>query len=237
MRFPSPLVRGRLKQRYKRFLADVVLDTGEHITAACPNTGAMVGLAAPGSVVWLSKSEAVTRKYPHTWELVEADLGAGATLVGINPMQPNRLVAEAIAAGGIKKLAGYETLRREVKYGEASRIDLLLEDERKGRCYVEIKNVHLMRTTGRAEFPDGVTTRGAKHLRELAAMVAQGHRAVMLYLIQRADAETFSIADDFDAAYAEAFKLATAAGVEALAYRCRLSPEEIAVDKAVRLVR
>jgi sugar fermentation stimulation protein A len=237
MRFPSPLVRGRLKQRYKRFLADVVLDTGEHITAACPNTGAMVGLAAPGSVVWLSKSEAVTRKYPHTWELVEADLGAGATLVGINPMQPNRLITEAIAAGGIKRLAGYETLRREVKYGEASRIDLLLEDVRKGRCYVEVKNVHLMRDAGRAEFPDGVTTRGAKHLRELAAMVAQGHRAVMLYLIQRADAETFSIAGDFDAAYAEAFKLATAAGVEALAYRCRLSPEEIAVDKAVRVVR
>jgi sugar fermentation stimulation protein A len=237
MRFPSPLVRGRLERRYKRFLADVVLDTGEHITAACPNTGAMVGLVAPGSVVWLSKSAAVTRKYPHTWELVEADLGSGATLVGINPMQPNRLVAEAIAAGGIKKLAGYETLRREVKYGEASRIDLLLDDERKGRCYVEVKNVHLMRTAGRAEFPDGVTTRGAKHLRELAAMVAQGHRAVMLYLIQRADAETFSIAGDFDAAYAEAFKLATAAGVEALAYRCRLSPEDIAVDKAVRIVR
>ncbi len=105
MRFPSPLVRGRLKQRYKRFLADIVLDTGEHITAACPNTGAMVGLAAPGSVVWLSKSDAATRKYPHTWELVEADLGNGATLVGINPMQPNRLVAEAIAAGGIKKLS------------------------------------------------------------------------------------------------------------------------------------
>ena len=166
----------------------------------------MVGLAAPGSVVWLSKSEAATRKYPHTWELVEADLGNGATLVGINPMQPNRLVAEAIAAGGIKKLSGYETLRREVKYGEASRIDLLLEDARKGRCYVEVKNVHLMRAAGRAEFPDGVTTRGAKHLRELSAMVAQGHRAVMLYLIQRADAESFSIADDFDAAYAEAFK-------------------------------
>jgi sugar fermentation stimulation protein A len=237
MRFPSPLARGRLLQRYKRFLADVLLDTGQHITAACPNTGAMVGLTAPGSVVWLSKSEAPTRKYPHTWEMVEADLGSGATLVGINPMQPNRLVAESIAVGGIKKLGGYETLRREVKYGKASRIDLLLEDGRKGRCYVEVKNVHLMRAAGRAEFPDGVTTRGAKHLRELAAMVAQGHRAVMLYLIQRADAESFSIADDFDAAYAEAFKLATDAGVETLAYRCRLSPEEITVDKAVRVAR
>jgi sugar fermentation stimulation protein A len=237
MRFPSPLVRGRLKQRYKRFLADVVLDTGEHITAACPNTGAMVGLAAPGSIVWLSRSEAVTRKYPHTWEMVEADLGGGQTLVGINPMQPNRLVAEAIAAGAIKKLTGYETARREVKYGEASRIDMLLEDQRKGRCYVEVKNVHLMRQAGKAEFPDCVTTRGAKHLRELSAMVAQGHRAVMVYLVQRADAETFSIAGDLDPGYAEAFKLAEAAGVEALAYRCRLTPEEIVVDKAVQILR
>ncbi|MEO8421574.1 MAG: DNA/RNA nuclease SfsA [Hyphomicrobium sp.] len=237
MRFPSPLVRGRLKQRYKRFLADVVLDSGEHITAACPNTGAMVGLTAPGSVVWLSKSEAATRKYPHTWELVEADIGGTPILVGINPMQPNRLIAEALATGAIKPLAGYGSLRREVKYGEASRIDILLEDERKGRCYVEVKNVHLMREAGRAEFPDGVTTRGAKHLRELSLMVAQGHRAVMLYLIQRVDVATFSIAGDFDPDYAEAFKLAAAAGVEALAYRCRLNSEEIAVDKAVRIVR
>jgi sugar fermentation stimulation protein A len=236
MRFPSPLVRGRLVQRYKRFLADVRLDSGETITAACPNTGAMLGLTAPGSAVWLSRSEAATRKYPHTWELVEADLGGGPMLVGINPQHPNRLVAEAIAARGIKQLAGYEMLRREVKYGEASRIDLLLEDPRKGRCYVEVKNVHLMRRTGRAEFPDSVTTRGAKHLRELAAMVAQGHRAVMLYLIQRADAESFSISGDLDPGYAEAFKLARAAGVQALAYRCRMSPMEIAVDKAVRLV-
>ena len=237
MRFLTPLLRGRLKQRYKRFLADVVLDSGEHITAACPNTGAMLGLTAPGSTVWLSKSEAVTRKYAHTWEMVEADQGGAPTLVGINPMQPNRLVAEAIAAGAIKKLVGYSSLRREVKYGETSRIDMLLEDERKGRCYVEVKNVHLMRDAGQAEFPDCVTTRGAKHLRELSRMIEQGHRAVMLYLIQRSDAETFAIAADLDPAYAEAFKLARATGVEALAYRCRLTPEEIAVDKAVRIVR
>jgi sugar fermentation stimulation protein A len=236
MRFPSPLVRGRLVQRYKRFLADVRLDSGETITAACPNTGAMLGLTAPGSAVWLSRSEVTTRKYPHTWELVEADLGGVPKFVGINPLHPNRLVAEAIAARGIKQLAGYEMLRREVKYGEASRIDLLLEDKRKGRCYVEVKNVHLMRRAGRAEFPDCVTTRGAKHLRELAAMVAQGHRAVMLYLIQRDDAESFSISGDLDPGYAEAFELARAAGVEAFAYGCRLSPDEIAVDKAVRLV-
>jgi sugar fermentation stimulation protein A len=168
--------------------------------------------------------------------MVEADLGDGPALIGINPMHPNRLVSEAIAAGRIKKLAGYATLRREVKYGAESRIDLLLEDPRRGRCYVEVKNVHLMRQPGRAEFPDCVTTRGARHLRELAAMVAQGHRAVMVYLIQRADAESFSISGDLDPSYAESFRLALDAGVEALAYRCRLSADEIAVDKAVRIV-
>ncbi len=233
MRFPSPLVRGRLVQRYKRFLADVVLDEGGPTTVACPNTGSLLGLSAPGSVIWLSRSDAATRKYPLTWEMIEDDLGAGPTLVGVNPMHPNRLVAEALAAGSITPLAGYATTRREAKYGLASRIDFLLEDERKGRCYVEVKNVHLMRNAGHAEFPDCVTTRGAKHLAELSAMVAEGHRAVMVYLIQRADAETFSITGDFDPAYRAAFQKATAAGVEAIAIRCCLSPEEITVDRAV----
>ena len=237
MRFPSALQRGRLLQRYKRFLADVVLDSGEQVTAACPNTGAMLGLTATGSVVWLSKSDSATRKYAHTWELVEADLGAGPTLVGINPLHPNKLVAEAIETGCVKKLAGYSSLRREVGYGEASRIDLLLEDARKGRCYVEVKNVHLMRTAGRAEFPDCVTERGAKHLRELTQMVAQGHRAVMVYLIQRDDAQRFAIARDFDPNYAEAFRLATAAGVEALAFGCRMSTDAISLDAPVRIAR
>lgn len=237
MRFPSPLIRGRLVQRYKRFLADVILDSGEAITAACPNTGSMLGLAAPGSTVWLSRSRSETRKYPHTWEMVEADLGHGPALVGINPMHPNKLVAEAIEMGSIDPLAGYGSLRREVKYGQSSRIDLLLEDEHKGRCYVEVKNVHLMRIAGSAEFPDSVTTRGAKHLGELAAMVAQGHRAVMVYLIQRSDAERFSISGDLDPAYLDAFATATQAGVEAIAYRCRLSAEDIIVDKAVPIGR
>lgn len=237
MRFPSPLVRGLLVQRYKRFLADVRLDSGETITAACPNTGSMLGLNAPGSAIWLSRSDALTRKYPHTWEMVEADLGAGPTLVGINPMHPNRIVGEAVASGLIEELAGYAVTRREVKYGVSSRIDLLLEDERKGRCYVEVKNVHLMREAGRAEFPDSVTTRGAKHLAELSAMVAEGHRAVMVYLIQRPDAETFSISGDIDPAYLAAFHKAIASGVETLALRCRLSSEEIAIDKAVPIAR
>jgi sugar fermentation stimulation protein A len=237
MRFPKPLERGRLIKRYKRFLADVVLDSGETITASCPNTGSMLGLSSPGATVWLSRSDSPTRKYPHTWEMIEADLGAGPSLVGINTGHPNRLVTEAIEAGHIKKLAGYQSLRREVKYGEASRIDILLEDDKKGRCYVEIKNVHLMREAGIAEFPDCVTARGAKHLRELSEMVAQGHRAVMLFLIQRADAKSFRLASDLDATYAETFGQAVAAGVEAMVYTCRMSPEEIALDKAVCIAR
>ncbi len=233
MRFSSPLQRGRLLQRYKRFLADVALDTGETITAACPNTGSMLGLAAPGATVWLSKSDSLTRKYAHTWELVEADLGQGPSLVGINTGHPNRLVAEAIKARRIKGLADYASLRREVRYGEASRVDILLEDSEKGRCYVEIKNVHLMREAGLAEFPDCVTARGTKHLRELAAMVADGHRAVMVFLIQRADAKRFGLARDLDPAYAEAFRMANAAGVEAMAFGCCMSPSEITLDTRV----
>jgi sugar fermentation stimulation protein A len=235
MRFPSPLERGRLLQRYKRFLADVALDSGATVTASCPNTGSMLGLSAPGSTVWLSRSDSPTRKYAHTWEMVEADLGKGPSLVGINTGHPNKLVAEAVEGKRIKTLAGYQSLRREVKYGAASRIDILLEDAKKGRCYVEIKNVHLMRRAGLAEFPDSVTARGVKHLRELSAMVAEGHRAVMLYLIQRTDAKSFTLAADLDPAYSQAFRDATAAGVEAIAYACRLSPEEIALDKPVRI--
>lgn len=230
MRFPTPLKRGRLVQRYKRFLADVILDDGTAVTASCPNTGSMLGLTTPGSTVWLSESTSATRKYAHTWEMVEADLGHGPTLVGINTGLPNRIVSEAIPAGTIPELAGYASLRREVKYGIASRIDILLEDPERGRCYVEIKNVHLSRTHGLAEFPDCRTERGAKHLAELSEMVRHGHRAVMLYLVQRSDAERFAFASDLDPTYAKAFIAAKAAGVTALAYRCRLSPSDIEID-------
>lgn len=233
MRFPTPLISGRLIQRYKRFLADVTLDSGEKVTATCPNTGSMMGLVGPGSRVWLSISDSPTRKYPHTWEMVEADLGQGPALVGINTNHPNKLVAEAIEGGRVKPLAGYGSLRREVKYGKNSRIDILLEDAAKGTCYVEIKNVHMMRKAGLAEFPDSVTERGVKHLVEMADMVKAGHRAVMVYLVQRCDAKSLSFAADVDPNYVAAFKTATAAGVEAIALRCKLSPEEIAVDKAV----
>jgi sugar fermentation stimulation protein A len=233
MLFETPLVTGRLVQRYKRFLADVMLDTGEAVTATCPNTGSMMGLVAPGSRVWLSTSDSPTRKYRHTWEMVEADLGKGPHLVGINTNHPNKLVAEAIAGGKVKSLGDYPLLRREVKYGKNSRIDILLECPAKGLCYVEVKNVHMMRKAGLAEFPDSVTERGAKHLVEMSDMVRAGHRAVMVYLIQRPDAKSLSFAGDVDPKYVEAFKLATAAGVEAIALRCRMSPTEIAVEKAV----
>ncbi len=232
MLFSSPLVRGRLVKRYKRFLADILLDDGQTITTAVPNTGSMMGLVEPGTVVWLSISASLTRKYPHTWEIVENDMGAGPVLVGINTNHPNFIVAEAIKDKKIKPLVGYGSLRREVKYGQSSRIDILLEDTGRETAYVEIKNVHLMRKPGLAEFPDSVTERGVKHLEELSDMVRQGHRAVMIYLIQRGDAEAFSLAADIDPAYAAAFKKATKAGVEALAYRCQLSPTgiELAVE-------
>ncbi len=233
MRFETPLVAGRLVQRYKRFLADVTLDDGTAVTATCPNTGSMMGLVAPGSRVWLSISDSPTRKYRHTWELVEADLGRSPSLVGINTNHPNKLVAEAIGAGRIAALNGYASLRREVKYGKNSRIDILLEDAAKPACYVEIKNVHMMRRHGLAEFPDSVTERGAKHLAEMSDMVAEGKRAVMVYLIQRADATRLSLARDVDAGYGRAFDAAIAAGVEVIAVRCRLSPEAIEVDKLV----
>jgi len=232
MKFATPLIPGKLIQRYKRFLADVLISGGVTVTASCPNTGSMLGLTTPGSTVWLSQSDSPTRKYRHTWEMIEQDLGDGLHLVGINTGRPNALVAEAISAGTIRELAGYATLRREVKYGENSRIDLLLEngsDPR--RCYVEVKNVHLMRQAGLAEFPDSKTERGAKHLRELSAMVAEGHRAVMVFLVQRGDAKSFKLASDIDPSYAAAFQTALASGVEMLCYRCNLSPTDIAVER------
>jgi sugar fermentation stimulation protein A len=235
MKFPTPLLRGRLVKRYKRFLADVVLDTGETVTTTCPNTGSMMGLLGEGSPVWLSTNDSPTRRYRHTWELVESQFGTEKELVGINTNHPNKLVTEAIELGSIKELKGYASLRREVKYGRNSRIDILLEAPGKAACYVEIKNVHMMRVAGLAEFPDSVTERGAKHLAEMSDMVAAGHRAVMLYLIQMSSPTSFSLARDVDAAYGAAFDQARAAGVEAVAYCCHLSPEEIRVDRRVKI--
>ncbi len=215
---PAVLVR-----RYKRFLADCILADGTEITASVPNTGSMLGLHAPGSRVWLSVSDDPKRKYAHTLQIVEAD----GTLVGINTGLPNRLAEEAIIADLVPSLTGYAHLKREQRYGENSRIDILLEDDARGRVYVEVKNVHFMRHAGLAEFPDSRTDRGAKHLRELAAMVGQGHRAMMIYLIQRDDCTSLRLCRDLDEAYALQFDAAVAAGVEACAIRCQVSPHAI----------
>jgi sugar fermentation stimulation protein A len=236
MRFTEPLIPATLVKRYKRFLADVVLPSGEAITAHAANPGAMIGLAAPGSRVWLSKSNKANRKLPYSWELVEVDLGAGPELIGINTAHPNVLVAEAIAADAIPELAGYTARRREVKYGRNSRVDFLLESAGRPPCYVEVKNVHLMRRAGFAEFPDSVTARGAKHLDELAAVAAAGARAVMLFLIQIGSAARFALARDIDPAYGAAFDRARAAGVEAVAYRCVIEHQAITLAGPVPIV-
>ncbi len=236
MRFSTPLVPATLIKRYKRFLADVRLDNGESITAHVANPGAMTGLATPGARIWLSKSDNPNRKLAHSWELVEVDLGSGRELVGVNTTHPNALAGAALAAGTIPALAGYKTIRREVKYGKNSRVDFLLEDHARPRCFVEVKNVHLMRQPGLAEFPDAVTARGAKHLDELAAMVAAGARAVMLFVIQIGSANRFALARDVDARYGAAFDRARVAGVETIAWRCSLNRESIEVTAPIPIV-
>ena len=233
MRFPAPLIPATLVKRYKRFLADVTLPGGETVTAHVANPGAMTGLAAPGSRVWLSKSDNPSRKLSHSWELIEVDLGQGLELVGVNTGHPNLLVGAALAAGAIPELAGYETIRREVKYGKNSRVDFLLESAGRPPCYVEIKNVHLMRRPGLAEFPDSKTERGAKHLEELGDMVAEGHRAVMLYLIQIGSASGFALARDIDPKYGTAFDRARSRGVEAMAWKCMITMDGIEIAERV----
>lgn len=234
MDFPDPLMRGKLIKRYKRFLSDIELDTGETITAHCANSGSMLSVKEPGSVVWVSPARNPNRKLKYTWELIEV----GDTLVGINTSLPNALVEEAIGNGTIKELQGYSSLRREVKYGKNSRIDVLLEKDGEPTCYVEVKNVTLKRDLSKAmpaEFPDAVTTRGAKHLVELSDMVGQGMRAVMVYLVQREDSRSFTVAGDIDPDYADGLVKAMKAGVEVLCYSCKMSPERIVVDQPVEL--
>ncbi len=232
MKFSTPLVEGRLIKRYKRFLADITLDSGEVITAHCANPGAMLGLTQQGNRVFLSKSDNPKRKLPWSWEVVEADFGRGPEFAGINTAHPNTIVAEAIASGFFAEFNGYSNVRREVKYGINSRVDILLQGEGVPDCYVEIKNVHMMRQPGLAEFPDSVTARGAKHLVELGNMVSEGKRAVMIYLIQM-QADRFSLAADIDKKYAAAFAEARSSGVEAIAACCTVSPEAIEIDRRV----
>jgi len=231
MKFPDPLIRGRLIKRYKRFLTDVELDDGSVVVAHCANSGSMESVKEPGAEVWLSPARNPDRKLKFTWELIRI----GGTLVGINTSLPNLIVSEAIENGVVDELMGYGSLRREVKYGKNSRIDILLEDDEKPKCYVEVKNTTMRRNLdgGPVEFPDAVTSRGAKHLVELSDMVKDGHRAVMFYLVQREDAETFTVADDIDPTYADELAKAMKAGVEVVCYACTLSPDEIVVTRKI----
>lgn len=231
MKFPDPLIPGRLIKRYKRFLTDVELADGSVVVAHCANSGSMLSVNEPGAEVWLSPSRNPDRKLKYTWELIRI----GETLVGINTSLPNLIVSEAIEAGKVPELTGYASLRREVKYGKNSRIDILLEDDAKPKCYVEVKNTTMRRNLadGPAEFPDAVTSRGTKHLVELSDMIAEGHRAVMFYLVQREDTASFTVAGDIDPVYAEALQTAMAAGVEVLCYACAMSTDEITVAHAL----
>lgn len=232
VKFPSILCKGRLLRRYKRFLSDVELESGETVVAHCANPGSMMGLAEPGSEVWLSPNTNPKAKLDWRWELVRT--GAG-DLVCINTGHPNRVAEAAISAGAIPELSGYASTRREVKYGANSRIDLLLEEGGRPACYVEIKSVTLRRPEGphptACEFPDAVTKRGAKHLSELGYMADGGARAVMLYLVQRNDCDHFRIAADIDPDYAAAMADSLTRGVEVLCYACEVTPEGIRIDR------
>lgn len=225
MEFATPLVPARLIKRYKRFLADVVLDDGRKVTAHCANPGSMMGLATPGLRVWLEPNDDPKKKLKFGWRLVDHENGH---FTGVDTSVPNRALKAALMEGQVPGLTGYKLVRPEVKYGENSRIDFLLSGT-KPDCYVEVKSVTLCRTSGLAEFPDSVTARGAKHLAELAKVAAQGHRAVMLYLVQRTDCDRVTLAADLDPAYAAAF--AAAKGVEVIAMDCKISTKDITLRR------
>lgn len=220
---------GRLMKRYKRFLADIELENGRELTVHCPNTGSMKNCADPGSAVWIQDSGNLKRKYPFGWELVQVE---GRFWACINTGRANALIREGIETGVISELQGYESLRQEVKYGdENSRIDLLLEDQNKPCCYVEIKNVTLLENNGIGAFPDAVTARGAKHLRELMLMVEQGHRAVLMFCVAHTGIERVRPADHIDPEYGQLLREAVSAGVEVYAYGARITPEEVTISR------
>lgn len=224
MRFATPLVPGRLDRRYKRFLSDVVLDTGMAVTAHCPNPGSMLGLDAPGTRVWLERNADPRKKLDWGWRLVELDSG----LVTIDTGLANRVVGEALRAGEVPALAGAGEVRAEVKFGTASRVDFCLG----GDTFVEVKSVTLSRQPSLAEFPDSVTRRGMTHLRELTEVARAGRRAVMLYLVQRTDCAAMTLAADIDPEYARAYQSARAAGVEMLCHRAAITPAAITLGPA-----
>jgi sugar fermentation stimulation protein A len=234
MEFAAPLIPGRLLRRYKRFLADIELVSGEVVTAHCANPGAMLGLNMPGLKVWVEPNDDPKKKLKYGWRLVEFG-AAGGNWAGIDTAVPNRVVGEALRMRRIPEFVDYRQIRPEVRYGTNSRIDFLLTGAGLPEAYIEVKNVHLMRERGLAEFPDSVTKRGAKHLDELAAMAAAGHRAVMLYCVQRTDCDRLALAADLDPGYAAAFARARAAGVEAMAWACAISRTGIALDRPVRI--
>ncbi|MCK5041936.1 MAG: DNA/RNA nuclease SfsA [Sphingomonadales bacterium] len=232
----APLTHAKLIKRYKRFLADATLDDGTEIVAHCANSGSMMGLKDEGASIYLSPNTNPKAKLDWRWEMIEVD----GALVGINTSRPNAIVAEAISAQEISELCGYDNLKREVKYGGNSRIDILLSNEGPNQndeqlCYVEVKSVTLKRGDN-AEFPDAVTARGTKHLNELIDMVKNGHRAVMFYLVQRGDCGAFNIADDIDPLYAKTLVKAKNAGVELLCYDCELTTKEININKPLDIM-
>lgn len=227
MRFETPLVPARLIRRYKRFLADCTLEDGREVTAHCANPGSMMGLAEPGEKIWLEPNDDPKKKLKFGWRLVDHENGH---FTGVDTSVPNRALRAALEAGEISELAAYGTVRPEVKYGENSRIDFLLTGPDLPDAYVEVKSVTLSRQPGLAEFPDSVTARGTKHLVELAAMAAQGHRAIMLYLVQRTDCDRFALAADIDPAYAAAFEAAQAQGVERIVCGTYITPEGVNLD-------
>ncbi|MDX5402439.1 MAG: DNA/RNA nuclease SfsA [Rhodobacterales bacterium] len=234
MRFPTPLLPARLIRRYKRFLADVVPETGpdagQQVVAHCPNPGSMLGLSEPGTRVWLDRNDDPRKKLRYGWRLVEH---ANGHFTGIDTGWPNRMLRAALEAGQVPELAAYDTVLPEQRYGTASRVDFLLRGTGLPDAYVEVKSVTLSRSPGLAEFPDSVTARGARHLSELAAVVRQGHRAILFYLVQRSDCTRFALATDIDPAYAAASDAARAAGVEVICHGCTLTPEGIALAHPV----
>lgn len=232
MRFQTDLVPARLIRRYKRFLADCRLDDGREITAHCANPGSMMGMKDEGIKVWLEPNDDPKKKLKFGWRLIEHENGH---FTGVDTSVPNRALRTALENGEIEGLSAYKTVRPEVKYGENSRIDFLLAQDGLPDAYVEVKSVTLNREPQLAEFPDSVTTRGAKHLNELANMVTLGHRAVMLYLVQRTDCTRFSLAQDIDPKYHAAYIAARAAGVETLCIGTHISPDEITIAEPLKI--
>tara|TARA_R110001599_G_scaffold757_1_gene3693 strand:- start:128 stop:844 length:717 start_codon:yes stop_codon:yes gene_type:complete len=226
VKFPTPLIEGKLIKRYKRFLSDIQLPNGDVVVAHCPNTGSMKRCQQDGARVWLSKSNNPKRKLTYTWELVEVD---EKYLACINTGYPNKLVGEAIANDVIKELSGYAEQKAEVKYGEKSRIDWLLTGEDGRKCYVEVKNVTLLEEDGRGYFPDAVTERGRKHFYELAKMVEEGHRAVMFFCVSHTGIDSVTPAAHIDEKYAKTFEEVIARGVEVLAYNVTINQNEMTV--------